>query len=196
MSLANAYVTNKSYDERKENDYYPTPSAATKALVNYYKSVIPDDILEPAAGRGWISATLLEMGYNVTSTDLYPYENSLVPIKTGVDYMNTQFISPGIITNPPYKKNMAEGFARKAIVESDFCAMFLRLTFMESKRRHKLFKEYPPSVLVFSDRMNCDETRFTDPGGQFGGMVAYAWFVWGKGIIPGSIDWALPSATL
>ena len=77
-----------------------------------------------------------------------------------IDYLETKPRATAIVTNPPYKNKLAQRFTEKAINEVDFVAMYLRLTFMESKGRHKLFKNYPPNVLVFSARMNCEEHKF------------------------------------
>ena len=58
--------------------------------------------------------------------------------------------------------------------------MFLRLLFLESQSRRKLFEKQPPkTVYVFSKRVNCAKN------GDFvtydSSAVAYAWFVWEKG---------------
>lgn len=85
-----------------------------------------------------------------------------------------------IITNPPYK--YAKEFVEKAIeisMDSTKIAMFLKLTFLESKARRELFRKYPPkTVYVFTERVKCF------PNGIDNGKssaVAYAWFVWEKG---------------
>lgn len=193
MSLTNAYIISTNKDTRKKNDYYPTPPIATWALMDKFDDVIPKEIWEPAAGRGWISRELADK-YDrvVTSTDLHSYKNSLIKVYTGLDYLNTEMKISAVITNPPYKHGLAEAFVRKAIKESEFVAMFLRLTFMEGKGRYQLFNDYPPNVNVFSSRMNCDEDQFDTIKGQSGGMVAYAWFVWGKNVEPGKISWLYP----
>jgi hypothetical protein len=57
-------------------------------------------------------------------------------------------------------------------------AMFLKLTFLESKKRKELFEKYPPKVVYVScSRIECAKN------GEFKGTsaVAYAWFVWEKG---------------
>lgn len=59
-------------------------------------------------------------------------------------------------------------------------AMFLKLQFLEGKRRKRLFLENPPKVVyVSSSRLGCAKN------GDFAEMpssaVAYAWFVWVKG---------------
>ena len=59
--------------------------------------------------------------------------------------------------------------------------MFLKLTFLEGKKRYDdLFRKYPPkTVYVFIQRINCAMN------GEFEkcvpSAVSYAWFVWQKG---------------
>jgi hypothetical protein len=179
-------------ETRKQNDYYPTPPIATNALLGFFGNRVPNRVWEPAAGRGWISKVVQESGREVISTDLYSYDNCLVDIQTGVDYITQSPLAPAVITNPPYKNGLAEAFARKSIAESTFTALFCRLTFMESAKRLDLFRDNAPYVLVFSHRINCDETKFGSLRGEIGGMVAYAWFVWGEGIEKNRIDWINP----
>lgn len=191
VNLKYAYVISTNSETRKKNDYYPTAPLATMCLLREYGKYIKSPVWEPAAGRGWISEVLQDNGYQVTSTDLYEYD-SFVPVEFGIDYLEATSDCRSIITNPPYKNGLAQKFIEKSIQESDFSAFFLRLTFMESLSRHKLFTKHPPSVLVFSRRMNCQEEKFGTFDGQIGGMVAYAWYVWGKDVPSGTIQWIDP----
>lgn len=63
-------------------------------------------------------------------------------------------------------------------MESVKVAMFLKLTFLESKSRLPLFKKYPPqTIYVASSRLKCGKNGvFAESS-----VVAYAWFVWVKG---------------
>jgi hypothetical protein len=62
--------------------------------------------------------------------------------------------------------------------EVKYFAFLVRLTFMESQGRLKLFQNTPPTrVYPFSKRFNCDDD-YLSQGKQFGGMISYAWFVW------------------
>ena len=86
-----------------------------------------------------------------------------------------------IITNPPYK--YATEFVKKAInsiTEGHKVAMFLKIQFLESKKRRELFLKYPPKyVYVFSERVSCAKN------GDFekypSSAICYAWFLWVKG---------------
>ena len=165
------------YAGRNQNDAYPTPPFVTYAL--HYHERLPKRIWEPACGRGWMSSELIRLGYNVKSSDLYEYENPLVPhIYNHIDYTkDVPFTVDGIVTNPPYAKDLAQKFIERTIKLYPYGAFLCRLTFAESSKRLQLFTKYPPSrVLVFSQRFSCDESRFeTDP---LSGMVAYAWWIW------------------
>ena len=61
--------------------------------------------------------------------------------------------------------------------------MFVRLTFLEGKKRKKLFTKYPPSDIIFlSDRINFG-SGLVEPINkthQLGGMIAYMWVVCDK----------------
>src|SRR5687768_14972178 len=169
-------------NERVKNDYYPSPPLSTFALVQ--NGEVPKVIWEPAAGRGWMSWELERCGRSVFSSDIVEYPNPLVNVNVGLDYLTTKKISSfhdvGVVTNPPYGKNMAEKFILRTLDDNGYkyCAMLCRLTFAESERRRELFsKKFPPTqVMVFSSRFSCDERYFeTNP---LGGMVAFAWWVW------------------
>ena len=57
--------------------------------------------------------------------------------------------------------------------------MFLKLTFLEGKKRRKFFEEQPPiRVWVTSSRISC---YLNGNKCENSGAVCYAWFVWQKG---------------
>lgn len=59
-------------------------------------------------------------------------------------------------------------------------AMFLKLTFLESKARQKLFEKYPPkTIYVFRNRVDCWKNGIKPD--KPSKAVCYAWFVWEKG---------------
>lgn len=194
-TLANGYFPNKASDKRNENDYYPTAPIGTISLLKNHD--IPKRILEPCAGRGHISSVLERYGHEVQSFDLYEYENPLTKINIGVDFLtDKRHDVDGVITNPPFKNNFPEKLIRKMVLEYEypFVAILCRITFMESSRRYKLFKEIPVSrILVFSERINCNEKYYTNNNG-IGGMICYGWFIWDKNYpTTNRIDWIRPS---
>ena len=57
--------------------------------------------------------------------------------------------------------------------------MFLRILFLEGKKRRTLFEKSPPKkIYVSSSRIVCAKNGEFDK--QIGGVQAYAWFVWEK----------------
>lgn len=171
---------NATYEGRVANDSYPTPPFATFALTRVEN--IPHKLWEPACGRGWMSRELERLGHDVLSSDLHHYADPLVGEPAyGIDYLDNvpAFAADGVVTNPPYGKDLAEKFIRKTLRDYEYGAFLCRLTFGESAKRFKLFTETPPSrVHVFSQRFSCDESRFEKE--PMGGMVAYAWWVWDR----------------
>ena len=68
LKTASRLVGTMVSNDRKENDFYPTPKWATEQLLKYEK--FDGDIWEPACGDGAISEVLKEHGYTVTSSDI------------------------------------------------------------------------------------------------------------------------------
>lgn len=169
-------ANNHTNEIREKDDYYATDPKAIDLLLEQEK--FAPMIWEPACGEGHMSKKLEEHGYKVFSTDLIdrgysPYEPQ--------DFLAIEDYTweGDIITNPPYK--YAKQFVEKAmelIKDGGKVAMFLKLTFLESKKRKELFEKYPPKVVYVScSRIECAKN------GEFKGTsaVAYAWFVWEKG---------------
>lgn len=184
-------ASNHVDEERQENDFYTTDPQAVEKLLK--KETFNKNIWECACGKGHISKALEKQGYNVFSTDkyIYDYEGQGLP---PVDFLNDEIQGLAdvfdIITNPPYK--YALEFCERAIKYiKNGCkvAMFLKLTFLEGKRRLSFFKKYPPKkIYVFSSRVNCAKNGDFEKSKS--SAVCYAWFVWEKGFdgLP-SIDW-------
>lgn len=175
-------ASNHTEEDRQVDDYYATEPRATELLLEQEK--FSDIIWEPACGGGHMTKVLEEHGYNVISSDIvdrgYPYTQILDFLKVNPEHIN----HVDIITNPPYK--YAKEFVEKALdmsVDGVKVAMFLKLTFLESKSRKKLFEKFPPKVIyVSSSRLQCAKNGdFEKYGKGVGTAVAYAWYVWEKG---------------
>lgn len=127
--------------ERQEHDYYATEPLATRLLCDV-ESLAPN-VWEPACGEGHMANVLKEYNYNVRATDLINRGYGGV-----MDFLATDEKWDGdIVTNPPYK--FAQEFVEKAlsvIPDGRKVCMFLKLTFLEGKKRKSLFKNYPPIV--------------------------------------------------
>lgn len=168
-------ASNHTDIEREFGDYYATSPDAVKKLIECEHF---GKILEPACGGGHIAKTLSEAGYEVKAQDLYDHGYGEI----GIDFLLTgKAPDMDIITNPPYK--YATEFVRHSldvIDEGRKVAMFLKIQFLESEKRYKLFRSAPPArVYVFVKRQKIAS------GGKFlesnSNSVCYAWFVWVKG---------------
>lgn len=176
-------ASNHTDGEREKHDYYATEPKAVELLLqqeefNHY-------VWECACGEGHISEVLKKHGYNVKSSDLY---NRGYPSTEIIDFLQytseqrKQEISRDIITNPPYK--YAKEFVQHALeisADGTKIAMFLKLTFLESKSRKMLFEKYPPkTVYVSRSRLKCAKNGNFEAE-KNNTAVAYAWYVWQKG---------------
>lgn len=154
-------------NNRIKDDFYPTPSNATLALLKHEK--FDGDIWEPACGDGAISKLLINQGYKVYSTDLIDRGYG----DDHYDFLNSWRQHDNIVTNPPF--NIGTKFA----IHSLHCvrkkvAIFQKLTFLEGKeRRDKLYSlKMLRRVYVFSERQAFGDHK--------GGMLAFAWFIFDK----------------
>lgn len=166
---------NYALNDREQHDYYATDPNALELIID--KLDLADNVWECACGGGHLSTVLKDHGYNVTSTDLYSSEYG----ESGVDFLKcTEPFDGDILTNPPYK--YAQEFVEKAMeLTNGKVIMFLKLQFLESKSRRKLFEKYPPKyIYVSSGRLRCamngDFERYAKSN-----AVSYAWYVWEKG---------------
>ena len=176
-------ASNHTEKEREKNDYYATEPKAVRLLMEneYFDKRVP--IWECACGENHLVDEMRKMGYKVFASDV---------VKRGCEDMVVDFLKVNlkkpyhghIVTNPPYK--YALEFVEKGLEllkDGYKLALFLKLQFLEGKRRKKIFLETPPKVLyVSSSRLLCAKNggfeRMRDGGGS---AVAYGWFVWEKG---------------
>ena len=173
-------ASNHTKEERQSEDFYATTPNAVELLLELEK--FSPNIWECACGKGHMSIVLSNAGYTVKSTDL---------IDRGYGTSSVNFLSSeikewdgDIITNPPYK--FGQEFVEKALTiipEGKKVAMFLKLQFMEGKKRKNLFLKHPPKTIHISSsrlmRAKNGEFERMEQGG--GSAVAYAWYIWEKG---------------
>ena len=181
-------ASSHSKDNRADDDYYCTPPQAVEELLK--RESFCHYVLEPAVGGGSIAAVLVDHDHKVQSMDIVDrgYAGTEVRdfLTTTKDDLN---FSPDIITNPPYA--LAKEFVEHALdisMDGVKVAMFLKIQFLESKKRYELFKKYPPKkIYVFVNRVNCGKNGVF---GKESSAVCYAWFVWEKGYkgLP-RVDW-------
>lgn len=168
-------ASNHCDHERQEHDYYATEPLATRLLCDV--ECLAPKVWEPACGEGHMANVLKDYHYEVHATDLVDRGYGDV-----MDFLTANEQWDGdIVTNPPYK--YAQEFVEKAlslIPDGRKVCMFLKLTFLEGKKRRELFKNYPPQrIYVSSSRLKCAMNGdFESVGGS---ATCYAWFVWVKG---------------
>lgn len=149
-------ASNHSETERVDNDYYATPPKAVEELLK--REQLNHYVWECAVGGGHIADVLKQNGYDVRCSDIVDrgYTDTEV-----VDFLHTERdnndFARDIITNPPY--SMATEFVNHALdisMDSTKVAMFLKIQFLETRKRYELFKKYPPKkIYVFVNRVNC-----------------------------------------
>jgi hypothetical protein len=175
-------ASNHSEHQRQGADYYATNPDTIDPL--FKKECFSDVIWEPACGEGHLSKKMEDWGKTVISQDLIDRNYG----EGNVNFLKqTKMPCPAdIITNPPYR--YAKEFVEKGLeliskekVGNLKVAMFLKLTFLEGKKRRELFNKYPPKIIyVFSERQKCAiNGDFENTGSS---AACYAWFVWEKDI--------------
>jgi len=180
FGASTGFIDKRSLDN--VGDYYPTPPIAVYSLFHYH--TFTGLIWEPAAGKGHISNEINRLGYDCYATDLFDRGNN--KIISNIDFLQSELPKnvDNIITNPPYKDGLAESFLEKSLSFNVKNIAFLcRLQFATGVSRYNnVFKKMPPSkVLIFPRRLLCSEETANnlDSRKQFGGMLEYAWFIWG-----------------
>lgn len=155
---------------RPENDFYPTPPEATRALLD--RETFTGLTWEPACGDGAICRVLDEYDLPYMATDLIDRGFG----QGGSDFFTTDMCARNIITNPPY--TLAEKFIWRSLDRTTGkVAMLCKLAFLEGAKRRKLFETTPlKSVYVFSKRLSM--YRNGEKGSYSSGMIAYCWLVW------------------
>lgn len=174
-------ASNHTDKEREPNDFYATDPIAVDKLVGSI-GFIPSVVWECACGTGCLSERLKQYCHGVVSTDAIDRGYGQVQ-----DFLLAKEMPSGcscIITNPPYK--LATEFilhALSLLPDGGRCIMFLKTTFLEGEKRHRLlFSKYPPQlILQFSKRVLCAKNAEFQKMRKVGSAVSYAWFVWEKG---------------
>jgi len=167
--------------ERQPEDFYAT---SPSALILFLDKIAEDGIelnkaiWECACGMGHLSRVLESRGHRVLSTDLIDRGYG----QGGVNFLkNEDTFDMDILTNPPFK--LAEKFVDVGMGKLRMgrkLLLFLKIQFLEGKKRKELFKKYPLKyVYCYSSRQLCckdaEFEKYTSTT-QF-----YAWYIWEKG---------------
>ena len=155
-----------AHGNRRKNDFYPTPSECTVALLDFLEERFlirqGDSIWEPACGSNAMVDVMRRRGYRVMGTDLI----------YGEDYLTTE--SPGaeydwIITNPPFCA--AQEFIIRSAERNKPFAMLLKSQYWHSAKRLKVFYELQPTFVL-------PLTWRPDFTGQGSSLLDMVWCVW------------------
>lgn len=161
--------------DREQHDFYATEPKAVELLLE--EEQFQQSILEPCCGLNHITDVLRNKGYQVTTSDLID-RGVGAEVKDFFDYTHWY---GDIVTNPPYSQ--AVDFVEhslKIVEEGSKVAMFLKIQFLEGKKRKEFFKRFPPKyIYVASSRLRCAKNGEFDKYGS--SAVCYAWFIWEKG---------------
>ena len=147
--------------KRHANDFYPTPTECTIALLRTGLIPYGAKVWEPACGEGHIVMVMEKHGRPCHGTD----------IQTGTDFLTAEFPlgADWIVTNPPF--SLADQFIEKA---ASFCvpfALLLKAHYWNSKKRKCLFDNFTPNY-IFPLTWRPDFT------GKGGAMIDMCWNVW------------------
>ena len=179
-------ASNHTDKERQNEDFYATDPVATEWLLKLEN--IHDVVIDNSVGEGDLMFPIIKSGRKVIGFDIvnrfsqhpgFEFRN-----ENWLDFNPNKLINADIIFNPPYK--LAQEFVEHSInlVEDGrkVCA-FLKLQFLETKKRKELFEKYPPKIVyVSSSRILCAKNAdFTGMREAGGSAVAYCWYVWEKG---------------
>lgn len=152
-NVASAVVESMRRHKRKPSDFYPTPPAATVALLRRLGLPLGALIGEPACGRGDIAMAAKAEGYEVVASDLrhtgygmggYDYLNGEDRLDGSMGWLVEWGLLDAIITNPPFA--LAEAFIRKATQQAPLVAMLLKSNYWHAASRAKLKRECPPTA--------------------------------------------------
>lgn len=166
----------KVEDKRQSEDFYPTPSYVTEALLEYHS--FNGKIWEPACGDGRMAEVLKKSYREVECSDLVDRGYGL----SGVNFLTSNKRVDNIVTNPPFQ--LAYEFIEQGLKLADDClALLLPIRYLTGKKRAKLYAKFPPAkIIVIPNKV--DFLGFGSPAMEF------AWFVWKKGIKQTTIVWA------
>lgn len=173
---------------RSENEFYPTPPEAVRALLSV--ETFEGPIWECACGDGAIAKVLTERGHQVVSTDLYDYSFG----QSGVDFLREPVMrAKHIVTNPPYGRGLADRFVLKALelaaTTEGKVAMLLDLSSLCQVERTAFWRKHVPARIHAVDGIDCWPKHKPRPAERF--MTRrYCWVVWDPAHVgPTSFNW-------
>jgi hypothetical protein len=192
--------------DRDPHDWYVEPAWCVELLAA--AEHLNSNIWDPACGNSTILRVFRKRGHTVFGTDIEHRHGADGPpldfMSDAANLYDQAFNS--IICNPPYhtvpgtRISMAEAFALRALgLTRHKAALLVKLSFLSSDGRYRLFTDHPPSkVWILSERASMPPGRLLDPEtGRYavdvpankirrgdapsGGSIDFAWIVWERG---------------
>lgn len=203
-------ASNHSNTERQSEDFYATPPRMVNEMLEKLKLDLKDSVVwECANGLGHVSDTLEKYEPTVTvlrtdiigrtpNTEVYDFldldlkkQNYPECLKPYIDPETGKF-NGHIITNPPYFKGTE--FLEKAcacLSDGCLCAFFVKIQYLETLKRYKVFQKYPPyKVLISVQRVHCGKDGEFNNEDASGGAACYIWYIYKAGFKGDcTLDW-------
>lgn len=167
MGIGAAMTGGNPKEGRQKDDFYPTPSEVTRALLARL-TFGPGLVLEPAAGDYRMASDIEGAGYSVQASDIAPRDDR---VAQGDFFAMTETRASTVITNPPF--SLAQRFIEHSLdtLKVQGLALLLKSTFWHAARRSALFERHPPSHI-------CALTWRPDFLNKGGPTMDCSWFVW------------------
>lgn len=150
--------------ERMPEDAYPTPFWAVERLLEACPLPREGTWLEPCAGEGAIVRVVKQKHgshHHILTVDTRDTRDALeeagvarssMHVGSYLDWTLPRGPLSVIITNPPF--SLALPIIQKALTESDWVAMLLRLNFLGSAERSGWLRNEMPDIYTLPDRPN------------------------------------------
>lgn len=162
-------------------EFYRTPIEATRSLIAIEGDRLPNNIWEPACGDGAMAGPLSAAGLTVYATDIADRGCGM----GGIDFLGPFTLNQNevnaVVTNPPF--SLAQRFVERTFYFDNihYCALLLRLSFLESGKRKEWFEANPPARIHVSSRRLPMMHRDGYDGKKSTSAIPHAWFVWLRG---------------
>jgi hypothetical protein len=172
-------------EERESLDFYATDPKSLQMFLSRIKEddiQLHQNIWEIACGDGAISNHLKDLGHTVWCTDIVNRKNTCDATIDITKNLEGLIFCGDILTNPPYKH--ARCFIEKSmdmVRTGSKVIMYLRLQFLEGKKRKKLFDKYPPKYVYVHTTRQMTYKNNEPSERKKGSAVCFAWFIWEKG---------------
>lgn len=161
---------------RQADDFYPTTAEAAVAFMMaeaaFIRAAYGNRIAEPACGDGALVTVFEGYGFEVVKSDL---------VDRGIGAQVLDFLTmetaPArvMVTNPPYKGDLAAKFVRHARrLRIEYLALLLPCRYWNTSGHLRLFNEWPPA-------MRYPLTWKIDCLGLGNPLMEFDWIVWHAG---------------